>query len=346
MSVNKKVFDKAPCGKEISLYVMKNVSGAELHVLDYGIRVQTLLVPDKCGNLQDVVLGYESIENYLGGDYQGAFVGRYANRVGGATFSIGDETYVLEKNDGGNSLHGGPTGYHQHIWDVASITEGDEPSITFSHLSEDGHEGFPGNLDIKVTYTLTKDNEVVFEYSATTDKTTVFNPTNHSFFNLSGDHNKTIDETVLTINSVKTTPVSDDLIPTGEITSIVGTALDFSTGKTIGKDITSSEQTIVNCAGFDHNFCVDGEGLRSMATAFNPTTGITMEVLSDMPGIQLYTFNGGNSNTGKNGTIMGDHTAFCLETQFYPDSVNKSNFPLKWVTPDCPFYSKTVYKFS
>ncbi|MFI3324693.1 MAG: aldose epimerase family protein [Clostridia bacterium] len=346
MSIKKTSFGKLPCGKEVDCYIMKNASGAELHVLNYGLRVQTLLVPDKNGKLTDVVLGYDSIDNYLGADYQGAFVGRYANRIGDATFSIGNETYVLDKNDNENSLHGGPTGYHQHLWNVQSINDGDEPKMTFMHTSPDGHEGFPGNLELEITYTLTKTNEVVFEYSAKTDKATPFNPTNHSFFNLSGDHNKEVDEVFLTINSTKSTEVAENLIPNGNIVSIAGTVLDFSKGKKIGQDIHSTEKVVAMCQGFDHNYCVDGESFRTMAKAFDQTTGISMEVLSDMPGIQLYTFNGGNGNTGKKGAIMGDHTAFCLETQFYPDSVNKPSFPYSPVTPSAPFYSKTVYKFS
>lgn len=346
MSVTKTVFGKMPCGKDILCYSMRNSGGMEAQILTYGLRVHKLMVPDKNGNLGDVVLGYDNIEQYFGADYQGTLVGRYANRIGGAEFEIDGKKYTLDKNDGNNTLHGGPHGYHSVLWDVENITEGDEPSITFTHSSPDGDEGYPGNLTLHITYTLKKDNALCFEYKAVCDKKTPFNPTNHSFFNLSGDHSKKVLDTVLNINASCVTEVRDDLIPTGKLLSVDGTPLDFRKGKALGTDMFSDEASIKNCGGFDHNFCVDGEGFRLHASAYEPDSGRYMEVYSDMPGIQLYTFNSASGAKGKNGVAMADHTALCLETQFYPDSVHHSSFPFKFMEPGVEFVSHTMYKFS
>ncbi len=346
MSIEKVLFDKLPSGEEVSKYIMTNANGMSAHILDYGLRVQSLFVMNKEGGLTDVVIGYDSIDGYLDADYQGCFVGRYANRIAEGKFSIDGETYTLEKNNGNNSLHGGPGGYHQVIFKVESINNSDEPSIVFTHTSPDGEEGYPGKLDMKITYTLTNQNEMNFEYEATTDKTTAFNPTNHSYFNLEGDHTKTVFKTELQINATTCTEINDELIPTGKILPVKGTGLDFTICKPIGQDIASDEETISSNNGFDHNFCVDSEGYRLHAKAFCPSTGISMEVNSDMPGVQLYTNNEGNKKTGKKGVIIKDHTAFCLETQFYPDSVNRPEFPFKFLKSGDKFYSKTSYKFS
>lgn len=345
MSIEKKLFGTLPCGTAVELYTMTNKKGTQLQVLNYGLRIHKLLVADKNGKLGDLVLGYDSIEDYLGADYQGCFVGRYANRIAKGSFTLNGTSYSLTKNDGENSLHGGPGGYHQVVFNVDSMVDGDEPSIVFTHLSPDGDENFPGNLKLKIRYTLTAENEVRFDYSAVSDKATPFNPTNHSFFNLSGDHSKNVFDTVMQINATSLTAIADDLIPTGEFNCVKGTPLDFTEPKELGKDMFASEHTIALCGGFDHNFCVDGQGMRLHAVASHPESGRTMEVYSDMPGVQLYTFNKANGKTGKNGVVMKDHTAFCLETQFYPDSVNHENFPFKYLEPGVEFTSTTVYKF-
>ncbi len=346
MSIIKKPFTKTDEGKEIDLYILENSKGTKLSVITYGLRILSLFTADKNGNFSDVVLGYDDFNSYKGADYQGAFVGRYANRIGNASFKIDGNTYTLTKNDGENSLHGGPLGMHQVVWDVESISDTDEPSITFTHTSSDMEEGYPGNLEMKVVYTLTNENEVKFDYFAVSDKKTVFNPTNHSFFNLSGDAENLVLDTWLKINATNTTAVSDNLIPTGEIKSVKGTALDFSNGKLLGDDMFSCEKAVAMCGGFDHNFCVDGSGLRLHATAYHKESGRQMEVYSDMPGVQLYTFNKTGDPVGKYGKIYKNHSAFCLETQFYPDSPNKENFLFKYVLPNETFHSTTVYKFS
>ncbi|MEG1427037.1 MAG: aldose epimerase family protein, partial [Oscillospiraceae bacterium] len=235
--------------------------------------------------------------------------------------------------------------YHQVVWSVESMDDSNEPSITFTHTSPDGDENYPGTLKMHVTYSLSSDNALTLKYDAISDKVTPFNPTNHSFFNLSGDHSKKILDTIVQINASAVTLVDDELIPTGEITPVKDTPLDFTSGKALGVDIFAEDHLIQLNGGFDHNFCVDGTGLRLHAVVTHPDTGRIMEVYSDMPGLQLYTFNKGNHATGKNGVIMSDHTALCLESQFYPDSVNHKNFPFAYLQPNVAFASTTVYKF-
>lgn len=346
MSVEKSAFGTLPDGREAALYTLKNAAGMTLVVTPYGCRIIQLLVPDKNGKLEDVVLGHRSLEEYYGANFQGTFVGRYANRIGGAEFTLNGKTYTLAKNDGANTLHGGPGGYHQVLWG-AETQDGEEPSIVFTHESPDGDEGYPGNLKIKVTYTLKKDNTLSMQYDAVCDQETPFNPTNHSFFNLSGDPQKDVLGTYLTINATKSTKVSDDLIPDGDFVSVAGGPLDFTSPKKLGDDMFADDHMIQLCGGFDHNFCVDGEGFRKFAEAYEPESGRVMEVWSDLPGVQLYTFNKVTDDLiGKDGKPMKPHSALCLETQFYPDSVHHENFPFQYLQPGVPFSTKTEYRFS
>ena len=346
MSVEMERFGKLPDGREAALYTLRGAGGLTLVATNYGCRIVQLWAPDKQGKLGDVVLGHRTLPEYYGANYQGATVGRYANRIGGASFTLGGKEYPLAQNDGRNTLHGGPGGFHQVLWD-SQVTDGEEPSLVFTYTSPDGEEGYPGNLEMTVAYTVTKDNSLVLEYAATCDKETPYNPTNHSFFNLSGDPQKDVLGTYLTIHASNTTPVSDDLIPDGTVASVLGGPLDFTNTKPLGQDMFADDHLIQLCGGFDHNFCVDGEGFRKFAEAYEPESGRVMEVWSDLPGVQLYTFNGGDSGlTGKDGRPMGPHTAFCLETQFYPDSVHHAGFPFRYLQPGVPFATKTVYRFS
>lgn len=342
MSIEKVFFGKSSNGQDVYEYILTNSCGAKLQLLTYGARIHKLIMPDRNNKFEDVVLGYDTLEKYFGRDYQGAVVGRYANRIGNAEFTLNGTSYKLNANDGENSLHGGPEGYHQAVWEVKATTDN---SITFSHLDPDMHENFPGNVQVSVTYTLTDDNEVCLKYEAETDKETVFNITNHSFFNLSGDQSSNVLDTVLQINASKFTPVADNLIPTGEVLP-VNEALDFRTAKTIGKDANADDHMIQVNGGFDHNFCVDGEGMRLHAEAYEPNSGRVMKVYSDMPGVQLYTFNKSKGRIGKGDIPMEDHGAFCLETQFYPDSPNNENFPFENLKPGVKFESETKFCFS
>ncbi len=339
-------FGSLPSGEQINSYTLKNKSGAVLEVIPYGCRVISLIMPDKNGNLGDVVLGHRTLAEYLGSNYQGSFVGRYANRIGNAEFMLDGAKFCLDKNDGENSLHGGSLGYHQVLFDVAESSGGENPSITFAHTSPHMDEGYPGELKIKVKYTLTESNEFEIEYEARADRETVFNPTNHSFFNLSGDFSADILNTQLQINAKRVTAISDDLIPTGELLPVQNTPLDFTAAKKLGVDMFSDEHSIKMNSGFDHNFCVDGTGFRKHAEAYEPESGRVMEVFSDMPGVQLYTFNITSGLVNKDGSDMRPHSAFCLETQFYPDSPNKPNFPFETLKAGEIFKSKAVYKFS
>lgn len=340
--MNKELFGKLPDGREVYAYTLKNESGMKMTVITYGCRIISLFVPDKGDKEADVILGHKTLEEYYD-DYHGSFVGRYANRIGGAEFSLNGETYRLDKNDGANTLHGGARGFHQVVFDVSDVSDS---SISFSYVSPDMEENYPGNLDVVVKYTLTDENELAIEYTADTDKETVYNPTNHSFFNLSGDHQKEIYDTELQIFADYTTEVTADLIPTGELLSVKGTALDFSQPKLIGKDISSSDPTVAPNNGYDNNYCVEGDGYHLMARAKEPQSGITLETYSDLPGVQLYTFNSTPEGTkNKDGSAMKPHTAFCLETQFYPNSPNVPSFPFVTVKPKEGFVSRTVYKF-
>ncbi len=345
MSVQIEPFGKLPDGREAQIFTLKNENGMTLQATNYGCRIVSLLVKDRNGAFGDVVLGHRTLEEYFGANYQGTFVGRYANRIGGAKFSLNGTTYVLSKNDGNNTLHGGPGGYHQVLWD-AEFHECSEPSVLFTYTSPDGDEGYPGELKMTVTYTLTRENELVLEYTGISDRETPFNPTNHSFFNLSGDPQKDVLGTTLTLHASAVTQVTDDLIPTGTLLPVAGGPLDFTGGKELGKDMFADDHLIRLCGGFDHNFCVDGEGFRKHGEAYEPESGRMMEVFSDLPGVQLYTFNKAEGLTGKDGKPMKPHTAFCLETQFYPDSVNHPEFPFRYLQPGVSFATKTIYRFS
>lgn len=345
MALTQFVFGTLPDGRRVDAYTLTNAAGTSLTVTPYGCRILKLLTKDRTGALGDVVLGHATLEEYLGSNFHGSFVGRYANRIGGASLTIDGETYALDRNDGENTLHGGRGGYHQVLFSVKLVEDGDAPSITFAHTSPDGDENYPGTLEIEVQYTLTAEDAVRIDYRATSDKKTVFNPTNHAFFNLKADGSKDVLSTELQINATAVTAVTDDLIPTGALLPVANTPLDFTVPKPIGRDIDADDHLIQLCDGFDHNFCVDGECLRAVATAFEPETGRVMEVFSDMPGVQLFTANRVNGAKNKDGSLMIPHGAFCLETQFYPDSVHHAEFPFAYVEPGKPFHSVTFYKF-
>ncbi len=347
MPISEAIFGTLPNGAAVKSYTLENAAGASLTVTPYGCRILRLRMPDRNGILGDVVLGHETLPEYFGADFHGACIGRYANRIGGAKMRIDGVICVLDQNDGRNSLHGGRGGFHQTVFEVRAVGEGEDPSVTFGYLSPDCEESYPGALSVEVRYTLTRDNALVLEYRGETDRKTVFNPTNHAFFNLSGDCSKPILDTVLSIRAAQVTEVRDDLIPTGKLLPLAGTALDFRAPKPIGQDIGDSDPLMVKCGGYDHNFCLEGEGFREVASAWDPESGRAMTVLTDQPGLQLFTMNSvveGSKN--RDGSPMQPHRAFCLETQFYPDSPNRPEFPFRYVEPDKPFESRTEYRFS
>ena len=332
-------------GKQVSLYTLKN-GDLMMQVTNFGARVVTLWAPDKNGNMEDIVLGYNNIEKYVnnpGERFLGAVVGPYANRIAGGTYTIGDETYNFPQNNNGQTLHGGLKGLDMVVWDVDSVSEN---AIVLSYVRPDGQDGMPGNLKIVMTYTLTPDNEFKVDYVAHTDKATHVNISHHSFFNLKGEGNGTINDHVLYINASKTTPVNAVLIPSGEIVDVTGTPFDFRQPKAIGTDLGVENEQLANGGGYDHNWCPDGEGYRHIATLYADKSGRTMEVYSDLPGVQFYSGNFLNGEKGKDGVSYIYRGGVALETQFYPDSVNHPEWAQPFVKAGQPYHSTTKYVFS
>lgn len=346
MGITTRLFGTLPDGRAVQAYALQNENGMTLEVIPYGCRVVKLLTPDRFGEFGDVVLGHKTLKEYLGANYQGAVIGRYGNRIANGAFSLGGRTYALTPNNGKHSLHGGPGGFHQVLWEVAHVDDCENPAITFSYVSPDGEEGFPGRLHTVVRYSVTKENEWTVEYMADTDQETVFNPTQHAYFNLSADHSKPVLNTRLSICAGQITEVSEDLIPTGNLLPVAGTPFDFQAERPLGEGLFATVPLIKACGGYDVNFCVSGENYRPIAKAYEPESGRVMEVFSCMPGVQLYTFNQGSSGRNKDGSEMKPHTAFCLETQYYPDAPNQKGFPFETLRPGETFGSKTTYAFS
>jgi len=334
-------------GKSVKLYTLKNKQGASVSITNYGGRVVSLLVPDKNNKLTDVVLGYDSIGAYRkkGEPFFGALIGRYGNRIGKGKFTLDGKEYTLQLNDGVNTLHGGTDGFFSKVWDAKQL---DEQKLELSYVSNDGEAGYPGKLDVKVTYTLTDDNALQIDYLATTDKTTVVNLTNHAYFNLNGEGNNTILDHELTIDANAYTPVDSTLIPTGKLQPVAGTAFDFNKAKTIGKSIEENDQQLKFGKGYDHNFVlIHHDGKTAIATVKSPVTGITMEVYTVEPGLQFYSGNflTGADKDGKGGKSYPHRSAFCLETQHFPDAPNHANFASTVLKPGETYKTSTTYKF-
>ena len=345
MNARQESYGQTSDGTPVELYTLVNANGLKAKIINYGAILVSLEVPDRNGKLADVTLGYNSLDDYLNrGGLFGAVVGRYANRIGGAKIVLNGVEYPLAPNNRPNHIHGGKKGFDKVVWRLEEIKgDGSEAAVKLSYVSQDGEEGYPGNLACSVTYTLTKNNELKISYEAETDKTTVVNLTNHSYFNLAGHGTGDVLDHVLTLNADKYTVFDDALIPTGEIRSVKGTPLDFTAPTRIGARIAEMG------AGYDQNYVLNGGGGSPVlcARVHEPTSGRVMEVYTTEPGVQLYTGNWLNSSvTGKNGKVYGKHGAFCLETQHFPDSPNKPNFPPVVLNPGQKFTSVTVFKFS
>jgi len=334
-------------GKQTDLYVLTNSNGAEACITNFGGRLVSLMVPDKNGKMTDVVLGYDNVEKYatVDGNY-GALIGRYGNRIKEGKFTLDGVEYTLPQNNFGHSLHGGPNGYHTRVWDGKQI---DNQTLELRYLSADGEAGYPGNLDIKVTYKLTNDNAIDIQYEATTDKPTVVNLTNHSYFNLSGDLSSQNLDQLIMINADQYTPVGETLIPTG-IEDVEGTPMDLRQAVAIGAHIDDEFEQLQFGKGYDHNWVLNTKGdiNQVAARAESKTSGIVMEVYTNEPGIQFYAgnFMDENGDTGKHGVVYPFRGAFCLETQHYPDSPNQADFPSTVLRPGEKYYSRCIYKFS
>ncbi len=348
MSIEKSVFGKLPDGNAVELYTLKNSGGMMLAVMTYGCRIVKLMTPDKNGKLGNVVLGHDQFEDYCKpGDVHGAVIGRFGNRIGGAGFEIDGKTYSLMANDGKNSLHSAPGGFQDRLWRLkCSDNEDDAPSVTFAYRSPDGEGGFPGNLDVTVTYTLSTDNALIISYGAETDGETPLNLTNHAYFNLSADPHKDILSNELQIHADSITEVSEDLIPTGKLLPVEGTPYDFNRPKTIGQDIRANDRLLKSCGGYDHNFVIKGEEMRKAGELYDQASGRLMMVFTDLPGIQVYTDNFQSDETLSGGMVHRAHHAVCMETQFFPDSVHRPEFPYENLKPGKRFKSTTTYKFS
>lgn len=338
-----------PNGQEVHLYTLTNANGMQVGIINYGGRIVSIHVPDRHGKMADVVLGFDNLQDYMKyNTYFGALIGRYANRIGGAKFSLDGKEYHLPVNNGPNSLHGGIQGFDKKYWTGHEIP-GSEPALELTCFSKGGEEGYPGDMHVKVVYTLMKDNTLKIDYNATTDKDTVINLTNHSYFNLAGEGNGNVLKQVLWINSDEITPVNSTQIPTGKIENVAGTPFDFRKPTPIGARIDEDNQQLKYGKGYDINYILNrkGPGLDLAARAYDPESGRELEVYTTEPGVQFYSGNFlDGSAPGKGGKTYGFRSAFCLETQHYPDSPNHPNFPTTELKPGQRFHQITVFKFT
>jgi aldose 1-epimerase len=348
--VKKEAFGNAPGGEAVELYTLTNSQGVAAAITTYGGIVVSLKVPDRAGNLGDVVLGFDALDGYLKGHpYFGAIIGRYGNRIAQGRFTLGGVACTLARNNGENHLHGGIQGFDKAVWKAREVAAKDGPGLELSYVSRDGEEGYPGNLSVTVTYTLTESNEWRIDYSATTDKDTVVNLTNHSYFNLAGQGEGHILGHLVTISADRFTPVDAGLIPTGELRSVAGTPFDFRQPHAIGERIQAADEQLKRGLGYDHNFVLSSPPgtLRLAARVTEPTSGRVMEVRTTEPGLQFYTGNFLDGTvTGKAGKVYQQRYGFCLETQHYPDSPNQPAFPSVVLRPGGRYQTTTVYQFS
>lgn len=345
-------FGKTSEGIPVYRYVLTNKKGVEAVVISYGATLVSLKVPDRSGKSGDVVLGYDTLDGYeQGKSFFGATIGRYGNRIAGGEFTLDGTTFHLPKNDGPNSLHGGTRGFNTRVWAGVDRSRADAQVLELSYTSADGEEGYPGTLKVKVTYTLPAEaNELRIGYAATTDKDTVVNLTNHSYFNLSGDAGKEIVDHQLLLRATQFTPVDSTLIPTGELRAVRGTPFDFTKATAIGARINQDDEQLKFGKGYDHNWVLERSkkgGLQLAAEVFEPTSGRVLEVMTTEPGIQFYTGNFLDGTAkGKGGQLYGHRTGLCLETQHFPDSPNHPKFPSTVLKPGEVYRSATVLRFS
>ncbi|HEY3405855.1 MAG TPA: aldose epimerase family protein [Ohtaekwangia sp.] len=348
-TVTSSVFGTLADGKEVKLYTLKNKNGVEMSVINYGGIIVSLKAPDKQGNFADVVLGYDSLSQYVKSNpFFGALIGRYGNRIAKGKFSLDGKTYTLAANNGVNHLHGGPKGYDKVFWNIEVLP--DSSSLKLTYASADGEEGYPGNLNAEVVYTLNDSNELRIDYKATTDKKTIVNLTQHTYFNLSGNGVNDILSHQLMMASDKFLPVDKTLIPTGELKAVAGSPFDFNTLTTIGTRINDKNEQLAFGGGYDHCWVLNNYtkgSVRKVAELYEPQSGRVVEVSTDEPGLQFYSGNFLDGTlTGKGGTVYKYRTGLCLETQHYPDSPNQPAFPSVVLNPGETYQTTTIYKFS
>ncbi len=349
-SVTSKPFGQLKDGTKVTLYTLKNKQGFEMSVMNYGGVIVSMLVPDKNGVVEDVTLGYDSLTDYEDNrQFFGALIGRYGNRIAKGKFSLDGKEYSLATNNGVNHLHGGILGFDRVVWNIEVISSGVNPSLLLTYLSKDGEEGYPGNLKVEVTYTLTEENEVRIEYKATTDKKTIVNLTQHAYFNLTGNVKGDILGHELMIAADRFLPVDETLIPTGELKSVSGTPFDFNTSATIGTRINDDNEQLKFGLGYDHCWVLNdaSDSLKKVATIYEPVSGRQMDTYTTEPALQFYSGNFLSDKViGKKGTVYNQRSALCLETQHYPDSPNQPSFPSVVLDPQGTYHTVTVYKFS
>lgn len=339
-------------GQDIDQYTLTNANGVSVSIITYGGIVTSVIVPDRYGNMANINLGFDNLADYqTRNPYFGCITGRYANRIANATFELDGNTYTLAANNGPNSLHGGAVGFDKRVWEATPVEGDNEVGVSFHYLSPDGEEGYPGNLDVTVVYTLTDDNELRMDYTATTDAPTVVNLTNHNYWNLAGEGQGTIYDHILWVDADRYTPVDATLIPTGELAPVEGTPFDFRLPKPIGPGQRSSFEQIVLGRGYDHNFVLNrDEGDTSMmlaARVHEPESGRVLEVWTDQPGLQFYAGNFlDGSLIGPSGHLYRQSDAFALETQHYPDSPNQPDFPSTVLRPGETYQTTTIYRFA
>lgn len=341
-NIQKTIFGHTAEGEEVHLYTLTNQNGLQAKITNYGCFVTSLLTPDKNGQMGDVVLGFDSLSHYFNRRFFGSVVGRFSNRIANAKFSIDGIPYQLAANNGPNHIHGGVNAFDKMVWTAKEMNTTAGPALQLSYLSKDGEEGYPGNVNVSVTYTLTQDNGLRIDYEASTDKATPVNLTNHSYFNLGAGQTQDVRGHQIAIQADEYTVMDEALIPTGEIRSVQGSPLDFRSAASIGERIDQLEK------GFDHNYVFrknPGE-LGLVATVFEPVTGRLMEVFTTKPGVQFYVPNWQKGFAGKGGLTYQGNGGFCLETQFFPDSPNQPNFPNSILRPGETYRHSTIYKFS
>ncbi|MBK8500738.1 MAG: galactose mutarotase [Saprospiraceae bacterium] len=351
VALSKKSYGTTPDGPA-DLYTFKNKNGMIVEITNYGGIIKSIIVPDREGNLADVNLGFDSLAEYLSGNpFFGALVGRYGNRIGGAKFTIDGKAYPVLANNGVNHLHGGKRGFDKYLWDANIVERNGSPALLLHRISADMEEGYPGNLDVSVAYSLNNDNQLSIDYTATSDKKTLCNLTNHAYFNLGGHDHGTILDHEVRFNAEFYTPVDDGLIPTGEIASVEGTPFDFRTPTKIGARIDSDHPQMQIGKGYDHNLVLKheagGGAIQLAAVVYEPSSGRVMETYTSEPGVQFYTGNFMSGKvTGKGAVTYPRRGAFCLETQHFPDSPNKPAFPSTLLEPGQTYHTTTAYKFS
>ena len=349
--LDRKNFQKQVEGKTTDLYILRNKNGMEVAVTNFGCALLSIMVPDKNGKYANVLLGHDSIDHVINSPepFLSTVIGRYGNRIAKGKFTLDEEVYSLAINNGPNALHGGPTGFHRRVWDANQLNES---TIEFKYLSVDGEEGFPGNLEVTMTYEIDEEsNALVIEYSATTDKTTLVNLTNHGFFNLAGIATPTpsINNHLVTINADHFLPIDEVSIPTGEILKVEGTPMDFRTPHTVGERIEEKHQQLINGAGYDHCYVLnkeEGYELSLAAIYTDPESKRSMEVYTTEPGVQLYTGNWLNGFEGAHGATFPARSGICFEAQCFPDTPNRPYFPSATLLPGEEYYQMTIYKFT